>query len=323
MAKPSNLPEFDTNETRVTETTTTIKDDGFVYNNEYPAEYDRPSGNILNYLFNLIYKWIKQINDVGILEYDNGTDYIISSIVNGSDGIIYQARSANGPSSSVVDPVGDATGTWVRNGATVTEYASSGTWTKPNGLKYIIVEGVGGGGGGGGTSVTGGAEVASSRAGSGGGYSKKVIPAADLLASETVTIGALGSGGSSASAGSNGGTTSFGSHITCNGGIGGKAGTAIGGNNMEAAKVGGTATGGDINVTGGLASETGISSAFVVSYSNGGNSYFGSGGKTNTGATADGYGSGGGGRVVSNSQAATAGLDGTAGVIYITEVIGI
>lgn len=112
MAKPSDLPEFNTNETRTTAPTTSMKSDGWVYDNEYPSEFDRPDGNTFNYWMNLAYKWIKASNDLGILNYDAVTDYGIGAVVTGSDGLTYQAKIANGASSAVVNPVGDVTGTW-------------------------------------------------------------------------------------------------------------------------------------------------------------------------------------------------------------------
>lgn len=119
-------------------------------------------------------------------------------------------------------------------------FTSSGTWTKPSGLEYIVIKGVGGGGGGGSVNDHGGGEVYGGGGGASGGYFEKIIPAADLSSSETVTIG---SGGGVATAG---GTTLFGSHATATGGNGG---TSNWSNNTDPAQ-GGTATGGDINISG-------------------------------------------------------------------------
>jgi hypothetical protein len=120
-------------------------------------------------------------------------------------------------------------------------FTSSGTWTKPDGLSYIIVEVIGGGGGGQ-SSTTNSASVG--RTGGGGGYSKKLITNANLGATETVTVGAGGAGGTSSNAnGVDGGTSSFGSHCSA---TGGKAdGLAY---NPAS---GGVGSGGDINSKGG------------------------------------------------------------------------
>lgn len=45
--------------------------------------------------------------------YDSGLDVPVGARRTGSDGTLYRAEIANGPSSTVVDPVGDASGTWV------------------------------------------------------------------------------------------------------------------------------------------------------------------------------------------------------------------
>ena len=45
--------------------------------------------------------------------YYNSVDYVKGETKLGSDGIIYECLIDNGPSSSVVNPVGDVTGTWV------------------------------------------------------------------------------------------------------------------------------------------------------------------------------------------------------------------
>lgn len=137
------------------------------------------------------------------------------------------------------------TGTVTGVGAmpTILEFTSSGTWTKDPGLRYIVVEGVGAGGGGGGSSSSGGGTGALT--GGSGGYFKKIIAAADLASTVTVTIGTGGTGGTAGTGGTGGtgGTTSFGSHASSTGGTGGS-------NNETAFGVGGTASGGDINING-------------------------------------------------------------------------
>lgn len=104
-------------------------------------------------------------------------------------------------------------------------YTSNSTWTKPNNLSYVIVEGTGKGGEGvqnaGTTGDAGGG-------GGGGAYFKKRILASDLASTETITIS------TSASV--------FGSHATAT--AGSDASSLTGG-------AGGTATGGDLNIPGG------------------------------------------------------------------------
>lgn len=184
---------------------------------------------------------------------------------------------------------------------TLTKFLASGTWTKPVGLKYVIVEGVGGGGGGGGGEATNTPHVGGG--GGYGGYAKKMILAATLGATETVTIGAGGTagsppGGGGASTGGTGGTTSFGSHISCLGGVGGIHTQVL--NTLGTGGLGGVASNGDINITG----ESGYSGAISASAAGvpsgrGGSGILGAGGASKTadgaGNNAIGYGAGGSG----------------------------
>ena len=72
----------------------------------------------------------------------------------------------------------------------------AGTWTKPNGAKFVLVVCVGGGGGGGGGSSTA-SGTARHGGGGGGGASitKKFISASDLGTTESVSVGTGGTGG--------------------------------------------------------------------------------------------------------------------------------
>ena len=120
-------------------------------------------------------------------------------------------------------------------------FTSSGTWTKQSGLKAVLVEVVGGGGGGGARYVSGKTTNVGGNGG-GGGYSRKVITAASLGSTETVTVGAGGTAQTSGTATTNGGaggTSSFGSHVTATGGAGGVAGKSSGSGSSGA---GGTGT---------------------------------------------------------------------------------
>lgn len=111
-------------------------------------------------------------------------------------------------------------------------YEADDTWTKPEHLQSIYVIAVGGGGGG--------FDDSNGKAGGGGAYSAKLVQAADLGATETVTVGegGLGNPDGPGTPGTDGGDTSFGSHLTAGGGRLGDVGS------------GGTATGGDINIPG-------------------------------------------------------------------------
>lgn len=184
---------------------------------------------------------------------------------------------------------------------------SPATWTKPAGLKYVIVEVQGGGGGGdsvGSTEAGGG--------GGGGGYSRKLIAAASLGATETVTTG----GGGAAEG--NGGTSSFGSHCSATGGTG--ATSRDGG-------AAGSGSGGDIDITGGDGSSAAGVNSPASTGGTGGSSFFGGGGAGgqstgSAGASGQGgnvYGGGGGGEAGGSSTASGTGGAGAAGIVIVTE----
>lgn len=192
---------------------------------------------------------------------------------------------------------------------------SPATWTKPTGLKYVIVEVQGGGGGGGGV----GSDDQASFGGGGGGYSRELITAASLGTTETVTTGAGGAGGSGSNAGSTGGTSSFGSHCQATGGTGGDD------ESISQIGVGGVGSGGDVNIEGGDG-DTGVSgtggSGTSAKGGMGGSSHLGGGGNGatagNTGGAGNVYGGGGGGtgRTTAGSSAGGAGA---AGIVIVTE----
>lgn len=197
---------------------------------------------------------------------------------------------------------------------------SPATWTKPAGLKYVVVEvqGAGGGGAGGDFDST----IGAGRGGGAGGYSKKLIVAASLGATETVTIGAGGTGGTSASsptAGNNGATSSFGSHLSATGGTGGTTSATYPTNPVA----GGAGTGGDINIDGEHGgygeTDTYVHATRII---HGGNSMFGKGGFGTTGSgtnAVSGYGAGGCGGYEYNSGFFTNGLSGGDGLVIVTE----
>lgn len=189
-------------------------------------------------------------------------------------------------------------------------FTSSGTWNKPAGLLYAVVEVVGGGGGGGNAVNYSGGSVGGG--GSGGGYSRKLIAAGTLGASETVTIG--GGGGTAAA----GGTSSFGAHCSASGGGGGGVGPGAG---FAVAGAAGVGSGGDINLRGGVGDNAykdsvnnsggrGGSSAFAGMNTARGTNGAGIAGLANTGQ------GGSGGFTTSGAQG---GSSGGSGIVIVTE----
>lgn len=110
MTKPSKLPEWDTTQVNLTEADASHKSQGWLkpagVPEKPPMEYD-------NWWKNLTYLWLEYFNASGLPLYDATTNYTVPACVIGSDGLLYRALIANGPSTTIVNPVGDITGTWV------------------------------------------------------------------------------------------------------------------------------------------------------------------------------------------------------------------
>lgn len=218
----------------------------------------------------------------------------------------------------------------------VQTFTTNGTYTPSVGLQYAVVELVGGGGGGGGAagSTTSGSSGAG---GGGGGYSRKLLDAATVGASQAVTIGAGGAGGSPNNTGSNGGTTTFGTIFSATGGAGGPVAIA---NSTDAYVIGGqggSGTNGDINCVGGYGgpgtSSVANGDATIdagyggSSFYSGMNSFFARPSNplnfTYQGNNGSGYGMGGSGSLCSATTGSNAlnGGNGSPGVCIVTEYI--
>ena len=106
MSKPTELPIWDETEVNVNPPGTTREQEGWLAPGGVP---EKPAFEHFNYWQNLVYKWIKEINNVGILGYANDVDYIANvSYAIGSDGILYQCKINNGPGSSISGTGGTA-----------------------------------------------------------------------------------------------------------------------------------------------------------------------------------------------------------------------
>jgi hypothetical protein len=125
-----------------------------------------------------------------------------------------------------------------------TVLTTSGTYTKPAGLKFLEVTVIGGGGGAM-SQINSSAANSIAIGGSGGGAAaRKLYAASALAASEVYTVGAAGAIGAA------GGTTTF-KGLSAGGGSAG-ASTSNGSTPAYALQgLGGTASGGDLNLVGG------------------------------------------------------------------------
>jgi len=226
-------------------------------------------------------------------------------------------------------------------------FTANGTWTKPTtftptrGRSYLVG---GGGGGGSGARHPLATDTCGGTPGSGGGVSFRDFDAADLGATESVTIGQGGAGGAAIGAdntdgnsGANGTATTFGSLLRAGPGIGGAGGTTAaapsvgagglgdirGGEGGAAVTGGGGLTGASASGAGGGGAGGGIGalSAFGggsggINYSGGASGAAGGGntggaGVNGTASTTDGPGNGGGGGGANAGGAGGAGGNGS------------
>ena len=275
--------------------------------------------------------WISLRSDV--ISYSATTDYAVTDYAKGADGILYRAAIINGPATSVVSPVGDLTGTWLKVGAsgpamTTTIFTSSNpTWAPTPGVRTIKVVATGGGGGGGSIDHV---DTVDGVAGAGGaGGSAVATLNAPFDTTYAVVVGALGVGGLAAGGPNNGaagGTSSF-KAITGNGGAGGVGTTSNGSaHNVQPGVAGGTASGGDLNLSGGVGGAHTFNSAADIAspMSKAGDSYWGGGAVATIGgdgvdADATTWGAGGGGAGSTSTITDYAGGDGAPGVVVVEE----
>lgn len=205
------------------------------------------------------------------------------------------------------------------------QFTANGTYTPSTGMLYCEIELVGGGGGAGGMPIVAAGQYGVSGSGSAGGYSRKLITAATIGASQAVTVGAGGTGGAAgANPGVDGGTTSVGALIQATGGAGGLAGVAGAGMLTVEESTPGVGSLGDINIHGLQGTHTlAYQPLALMIGANGGVSYFGGNNahSVNTGAVnADDYGCGAPGNAfIIASAGGEAGGNGSSGFVIITE----
>lgn len=270
---------------------------------------------------------IAHILQHGISVWDTVTEYQASkSYVQGSDGLLYKARTTH----TNVNPVTDTSFVnWTKalSGGllSVQVFSASGTYTPTPGTTSVVVEACGGGGGGGGVPATGGSFVSVGSGGGAGAYAKSRYTSG--FSGVTVTIGAAGVAGAIGGNGGNGGVTSFGALMTVGGGLGGNGVASSGSPPFGLTAGSGGAkpsTGNIINQAGGhgMASAAFGSGSFFSG--DGGSSHFGAGAKgistaPQPGNAALSSGSGGSGAINGTSSAGQVGGAGAAGILIVWE----
>lgn len=202
----------------------------------------------------------------------------------------------------------------------VVTFTSNGTYTPSANCVAAQVVCVGGGGGGAGSDAPAAGERGLAGAGAGGGTVIKVYARSSLVPSVAVTIGSGGTGGAAGTNNGNaGGATTF-LGLTASGGGGGQA-TAPGAGLTVNGALGGSATGGDVNVIGG-STPFSLYSGGGFAIPRGGNTLYATDSQIGFGAVAVSYGGGGPGGWRDFGNAAAAGNNGAAGIVYITEYLG-
>jgi len=245
----------------------------------------------------------------GISSWDAVTEYQAGkSYVQGSDGLLYKARTTH----TNVNPVTDTSFvSWTKamSGGllNVQKFTSTATYTPTPGTTSVVVEVFGAGGGGGSGQATGGGGVTVSGAGGGGGYAVSRLTSG--FSGVLVQVGAGGTGGTiGASDAGTGGSTSFGGLLTATGGTGGDFGVAQPTNvtSITFSGVAGTGSGGN------LMNSAGSKGVFAIQLNT--QIIGGAGGHTGRNLK-----SGGDGLQLGISQPATAGNPGNAGLVLVWE----
>ena len=209
---------------------------------------------------------------------------------------------------------------------------STGTWTRPAGVKRVLVYVIGAGGGGGGADTFDGTQFTSAGGGGGGGTALKFLDVSSI-ATSTITIGAAGAAGSATGGDGGAGTNSVWSDGTNTlTGVAGLGGRGTGGPSVSTYRwggQGGVPTGGDLNSTGGA----GHGGAIVEPDPKSGG-FGGTGGATLLGGAGRGaaslgsganpgwlgiFGGGGGGAVNNKQTTGAVGGVGGAGLVFVLE----
>lgn len=257
-----------------------------------------------------------------LASYMSTFNYATHNYAKGTDGNLYRAALINGPNTTIVNPVGDLTGTWVNltppiyaTSMVQTVITASGSFIPTVGAKSLEVTVTGGGGGGAGA---GAVANAGGTCGGGGGSVVHVFQS-PLAASYPVTVGAGGAGGAGGAADGGVGVSSSFGVLSATGGEGGQPVAPSG---RLRGVAGGVGSGGDLALRGGWSSSKAAGSdAFSLS----GGSYWGGGlpgelvdaAGIDAGASSWGVGGGASGGLV--FQTVLLGGDGGSGVVVVKE----
>lgn len=204
-------------------------------------------------------------------------------------------------------------------------FTGNGTYTPTPGMRSVIFEVQGAGAGGAGAGGTGiGSNVSTGAPGGAGTYARGKFTAAQVGASQAVTVGTAGGGGSNSNGGA-GGQSSVGALIIAPGGAGGTVS-----NNIAPPTVGGNGsvssapTGANLYGVRGAAGTACIAMSNAAAIGgNGGASPFGPGGNgpgiNTNGTSAVNFGAGGGGIVLNSSGGTGSGGNGFGGIVLAWE----
>ena len=102
MAKPSKLPEWDSTGINSVEPDATHKAEGWLAPGGIP---EKPPFQTFNHWMNAVWKWIKEFNRQGIVEWDGTTVYEIDDYSKGSNGLLYKSLvAANTNNNPTISP---------------------------------------------------------------------------------------------------------------------------------------------------------------------------------------------------------------------------
>lgn len=161
-----------------------------------------------------------------------------SSVVSGTNPVSKGGTNLTGVGSAytlLTSDSGNSNLTYANHGIRAMQvFTSGGTWNRPTGVRYILVQVQGSGGGASGHGESGAA----------GGYAERVLDVTGI-SSVSVTVPGGGGGTYYSNAGGNGSASSFGPYVSASGGHGANR------HNQHNGGLAGVGSGGDLNIYGG------------------------------------------------------------------------